>query len=261
MSMYWLYYVPNWFFELLTVGFFVAFSMAGLLITRSWVRRIHIQRSHNDIVGLYLAALAVLYGVTLGLLAIGAWSTYTETEAKVTHEASVLSSLYRSVGNLQEPTRSLLQNDLRDYAREVINVGWPEQRRGIKPIENDVLLDKFQTDFQSFKPTTPEQVALAADISREFDDLDDARSIRLDSVSDELPPPLWTLVLVGALICIAVTWFFHLESRKIHIWMNVSFSVLIGLMIFMVAALDNPYRGKISVGPEPFERVYNRMMK
>jgi hypothetical protein len=179
----------------------------------------------------------------------------------VTHEASVLSSLYRSVGNLQQPTRSLLQNDPRDYALEVINVGWPEQRRGIKPIENDVLLDKFQTDFQSFKPTTPEQVALAADISREFDDLDDARSIRLDSVSDELPPPLWTLVLVGALICIAVTWFFHLESRKIHIWMNVSFSVLIGLMIFMVAALDNPYRGKISVGPEPFERVYNRMMK
>lgn len=34
---------------------------------------------------------------------------------------------------------------------------------------------------------------------------------------------------------------------------------LIGLMVFMVAALDNPYRGRISVSPEPLERVYQQM--
>jgi hypothetical protein len=31
-------------------------------------------------------------------------------------------------------------------------------------------------------------------------------------------------------------------------------------MVFMVAALDNPYRGKISVGPEPLERVYQQIV-
>jgi hypothetical protein len=30
-------------------------------------------------------------------------------------------------------------------------------------------------------------------------------------------------------------------------------------MVFMVAALDNPYRGKVSVSPAPFERVYHQM--
>jgi hypothetical protein len=43
--------------------------------------------------------------------------------------------------------------------------------------------------------------------------------------------------------------------------MTVFFSGLIGLMIFMIAALDNPYRGKISVSPEALERVYSRMMQ
>jgi hypothetical protein len=28
----------------------------------------------------------------------------------------------------------------------------------------------------------------------------------------------------------------------------------------MVAALDNPYRGEVSVSPAPFERVYKQMV-
>ncbi len=259
--MYWVYNLPNWLFELLTIGFFVTFSLAGMLPSREWARRVHVQQSHNDIVGFYLAAVTVLYGVTLGLLAIGAWTTYTETEAKVAREAAALSSLYRSVGNLQDPTRVLLQSDLREYVREVIEVGWPEQRRGIWPTENRAFLDKFQLDFESMNPTTEAQKISEAEISREFDAVVEARSIRLDSVSEELPTPLWTLVLAGSLICIVVTWFFHMQSLSMHIWMTVFFSALLGLLVFMVAALDNPYRGKISVGPESLQRVYSQMGK
>lgn len=261
MNMYWVYDLPNWLFELLTIAFFVGFSLAGMLPTRGWVRRVHVERSHNDIVGFYLAGITVLYGVTLGLLAVGAWTNYTDAEAKVAHEAAALSSLYRSLGSLQEPTRGLLQDDLRNYVRQVIDVGWPKQRRGMLPNENSVLLDKFQKDFQSFEPATEQERVLQTDISREFDELEESRSIRLDSVSMELPPPLWMLVLIGAMICIVVTWFFHMESINMHIWMTVFLSGLLGLMVFMVAALDNPYRGKISVGPEPLERVYSRMVK
>jgi len=120
--MYWVYSLPNWLFGLLTVGLFVAFSLAGLFPSRAWIRGMHVQRPHNDIVGFYLAGITVLYGVSLGLLAIGAWTTYTDTEAKVSQEAAALSTLYRSVSGLPEPPRSLLQNDLRLYTREVIDV-------------------------------------------------------------------------------------------------------------------------------------------
>jgi hypothetical protein len=259
--MYWAYSLPNWLFEVLTVGLFVAFSLAGIFPTRAWIRRMHVQLSHNDIVGFYLAGITVLYGVSLGLLAIGAWTIYTETEAKVAQEAADLSGLYSSVSGLPEPPRSLLQNDLRQYTRQIIDVSWPEQRRGILPTEDSAILEKFQGNFGSFEPVTEEQKILVADISREFDALEESRSIRLDSVTAELPPPLWALILLGALICIVVTWFFHTESLRMHIWMNVFTAMLLGLMIFMVASLDNPYRGKVSVSPAPFERVYKQMAK
>ena len=145
--MYWVYNLPNWLFELLTILLFVSFSLAGLLASRRIIRRVHLQHSYNDIVGFYLAAITVLYGVTLGLLAIGAWTTFTDAEAKVAREAAALASLYRSVGSLQEPARSVLQRDLREYARQVIEIGWPAQQRGIVPMENRAPLDKFRKRF------------------------------------------------------------------------------------------------------------------
>jgi hypothetical protein len=259
--MYWVYDLPNWLFELLTISLFVAFSVLGLLASRRMIRRVHLQRSYNDIVGFYLAGLTVLYGVTLGLLAIGAWTTYTETEAKVAREAASVASLYRTTATLDDPLRSVLQKDIREYIHSVITIGWPEQQKGIVPIENRVSLDNFRKDFRKFEPTTEADKILEQDITEEFDALEMARSIRLDSVTDELPSPLWSMVLIGAALCITSTWFFHMESLKMHIWMTVIFSGLIGLMVFMVAALDNPYRGKISVSPEPLERVYLQISK
>jgi hypothetical protein len=259
--MYWVYNLPNWLFGVLTVCVFVAFSLVGIFCTRSSIRRMHRQLSHNDIVGFYLAGLTVLYGVTLGLLAIGAWSIYTETENKVAKEAAALSGLYGSVSSLPEPARSVLQNDLRDYTRKVIDVGWPAQRRGEIAAENSTTLDKFQHEFEAFEPRTEEEKILAGDISRELESLEESRSIRLDSVRAELPHPLWALILLGGLVCIVATWFFHTESLKMHVWMTGLMAALLGLMIYMVAVLDNPYRGEVSVSPAPFERVYQQMTK
>jgi hypothetical protein len=52
MTMYWVYDLPNWLFGVSTVVVFVAIGLAGLYLTRGWVRRIHVRdHSHNDIVG------------------------------------------------------------------------------------------------------------------------------------------------------------------------------------------------------------------
>jgi hypothetical protein len=80
--MYWLYDLPTWLFGALTLVVFVAFGLAGLYATRSWVARLHNgDHAHNDLVGFYLAGVTVLYGVCVGLLAIGAWATYSEARS------------------------------------------------------------------------------------------------------------------------------------------------------------------------------------
>ena len=134
------------------------------------------------------------------------------------------------------------------------------QQRGIVPNNASGALADFQRDFMSFEPSTERQKILAAEAYRAFNDLTESRRARLNSVTAEMPGPLWLVVVAGAILSIATTWFFHTASFRMHFWMTVLFSALIGLLIYLVASLDNPYRGRVSVTPEPLERVYEQIM-
>ena len=46
-----------------------------------------------------------------------------------------------------------------------------------------------------------------------------------------------------------------------HFWMTALLSALLGLLIFQLAAIDNPFRGDISVSPDAFVIVYEQLMK
>jgi hypothetical protein len=262
MNLYWVYDLPIWLFGLLSVAVAVAVGLGGFYATRRWVRGVHRdQHSHNDIVGFYLGAICLFYGITLGLLAVGTWQAYSDLDAKVGEEASALAALYRDVSSFPDPKRSELQADLREYARQVIDVAWPLQRRGIVPQNAAGTLEALQSHLASFEPMTEGQKTRYAETYREFDRIVELRRIRLKSVVAGLPMPLWSVVLVGAFVNIAVTWFFDMRSQSMHFWMTIMFSGLLGLLIFLLAAMDNPFRGDISVGPEAFELVYKQLMQ
>ena len=262
IDVHWLYDLPTWLSGILVAGAFVVIGFLGLFPTRKWVRSLEsVGHLHNDIVGFYLAGVTVLYGVTLALLAVSTWTTYSEVETKVEQEALTLGRLYRSIGGYPEPVRNQLQEDLREYAREVINVGWPQQRRGIVPTEASPLLTKFQNHFLQFEPKTETQKIVHADAYSQFNALVEDRRRRLDSVTAGLAGPLWALVLIGAFITIALTWFFDISSLRMHAWMTLLLSALLGLIIFLVAILDKPFWGSVSVRPEALQRVIDQIMK
>jgi Protein of unknown function (DUF4239) len=261
MNFYWVYDIPNWLFGGLTIAATVAISLIGLYVTREWVRRVHGDRhSHNEVVGFYLSAVCVFYGITLGLIAVATWQAYTDVETRVGAEAAAVGALYRDVSSFPDPNRTQLQADLRQYTRQVIDVAWPLQRHGIVPQDEGATLSILQTHLTQFEPATEGQKAIYAEAYRGFNQIAELRGRRLQSVREGLPGPLWTVVLAGAFLSIAITWFFDMRSQSMHFWMTVMLAVLLGLLIYQLGALDNPFRGEISVSPEPFEIMYARRM-
>ena len=81
------------------------------------------------------------------------------------------------------------------------------------------------------------------------------------SATAGLPATIWWVVILGAAASIALTWLFSVENVRRHLMLTSLYSALIGLLIFLIAALDNPYRGEFSVGPDAFELVLERMKK
>jgi hypothetical protein len=261
VTLYWLYDLPSWLFALIVILLFVGFGVGGLHATRGWVRRIHgVDHSHNDIVGFFLAALTVFYGITLGLVAAGTWGTFSAANDKVDAEAQIIASLYRDVGSFSEPPRTALRRDLTDYLQDVITVSWPLQRRGIVPSGSGIYLDRFQDHLMTIVPSSRNEEVLEAEVLKQLNQVIEVRRGRLNAVQSGLPAPIWALVIIGGLLCIATTWFFDARSYRMHFWMTVQTCVLLGLIVFMIAILDNPFRGKVSVGDGPLQLVHDQLL-
>jgi Protein of unknown function (DUF4239) len=116
----------------------------------------------------------------------------------------------------------------------------------------------FRTHLTQFEPATEGRKTIYAEAYRGFKQIAELRGRRLQGVHEGLAGPLWVVVLAGAFLTIAVTWFFDMRSQSMHFWMTVFLSALLGLLIYLLGALDNPFRGEISVSPEPFEIMYSR---
>ena len=259
---YWMYFLPLWLSGVITVSAFCAFGVVGLAATRRWVPSLHHATvSYNDIVGYYFGAITLLYGITLGLLMVGDWSTLTETQQKADVEASTLAAFYLDVSQFPEPARGRLQYDVRSYTREVITVAWPQQQKGIIPRGNVAVVANLARDLIAFEPVSEEQKILCHETYDRFDELVERRRSRLLGVTQGLSGALWALVYIGAVINIAVTWCFHVHNQRMHLWMTLLTSALLGLMIFLLSAMDHPYLGQIAVSSQPFQLVYDDLMK
>jgi hypothetical protein len=251
---------PQWLFCLLVIAVFLVVAVGGQLLARPLVRRWLGASDCNEIVGHYISAFGVLYGITLGLISVAAWENFGDVEGKVSTEASALGSLYRNAACYPEPKSAELTGLLRDYTRHVIDVSWPEMQHGIVPTASHALVLRFQKALADFEPVGEAQITLHRETLYRFNSMNEARRLRLDCVAWRLPTILWVVVLAGSLMSFVLTWFLVVESRLLHDVLTGIMAILLGLLIFFLMTLDLPFEGSHSVGPDSIELVYEQVM-
>lgn len=256
----WLYDLPQWLFCLIVIVVFVGMALAGQVAARKIVRRWLGDRNYNDVVGQYLSAVGLLYGITLGLISVGAWENYGEVEGKVSQEAAAVAALYRSADTYPESKRAELTTLLREYTRQVIDVAWPEMRRGTVPNGGNPIITRFQKSLAAFEPATEGQKAIHTETLKQLASMVECRRLRLDCVTQQLPGILWVVVFAGSLLSLMLTWLLVVENRRLHDLLTAMLALLLGLLIFLLATLDLPFQGHHSLEPDSFELVYQQLM-
>lgn len=261
MDFFWLYELPNWLFGSLTVFVFIAFSMLGLTFSRRMVLRFVGNHLSNDIVSFYLAAVGVFYGITLGLIAVGTYTNYSAADGIVSQEAASVSALYRDMSSYPEPTRSVLRDQLKDYVHIVIEEVWPRQQQGEVPRFGTDKLNLINETMLEFNPETEREKIIHAEALSQFNQLLTENSLRLQSVQSGLPITMYVVIIVGALLNIMVSWLFIIENLRLHSLLNIIMAGLLGLLVFLIAVMDYPYRGSYSIQPDGLEFVRSNVMK
>jgi hypothetical protein len=260
--MYWIYDLPTWLFGVLTLLVVVGFALSGQLLVQRLMGRYNTDQTEaNALIGYFFGGSVGLYGITLGLIAVGAWQNFKDVQVAGGQEAAALASLYRNVDSYPGTAGVELSSALIKYTDYVIEQAWPMQQRGVVPKGGTALLSEFQHPLFRFEPTTAGQVALHQGTLHQFSRLIEFRRIRLQSVGDGLPGIVWAVVLLGAALSISLTWLFIVDSKRLHHLLTGSYACLIALLLFLMAAMDNPYRGEFSVGPDAFVLVRDQLMR
>src|SRR5262249_9030543 len=159
-----------------------------------------------------------------------------------------LSTVYRSTDGYPEPLRSKLKAELRDYTHYVIDKDWPAHRKGIVLIGGEHRLQVFRAALMSFEPATKTQEVQHNQLLRYLDAMRVWRQQRMETVNAAIPGVLWYVVVIGAFLMIAFLWMLHMELAP-QILLGGITAFFLGIMIFLIYALDHPLQGAVSVPP------------
>lgn len=258
MSTLWLYEIPTWTLGLLIVGSFVVFSFLGLLLTRPLVRRLG--PPENDLANYFLSAVGVFYALLIGLIAVAVWEDFSATAAIASGEAVSISEMYRDLEGYASPERETLRAELKRYVQTVIDDEWPAQRRGEIPNGGRTLVHEMVLHWARFEPRTEGQKIMHAECLRQLNVFLGFRRQRLEAIDSGLPLVMWFVVLAGAAVTIGLTYFFRSGNLRLQGVLTISLSTMIGLVIFLIVALDRPLVGHVSIEPDGFRDVLTRIM-
>ena len=244
------------------VGSLCLFAVAGLLVVRRHVLpRLRIQVADSEFAGAMLQSVMVFYGLAVALMAVNVSQTYSDVSKIVTGEASALNAIYRDVTSYPLPIRLELQQELRAYTDQVIHEAWPLQQRGKIPTAGIAHMSRFQLVLDTFEPVTEGQKLLHGETLRAYNLLIQARRLRLDAASTSLPAVMWGVIVAGAFIGLSASFFFRVEDARLQAIQVLLLATFIGLVIFMIFALDRPFRGDLGLRPDAYQLIYDQLMK
>jgi hypothetical protein len=242
--------------------FLVAFGLGGLtLFRRSQLPKLKFGHSDAHFSGAMVASIMVFYGLALALTAVHVWETYEEVARVTTRESACIAALWRDVSAYPEPTRSLLQAGLKEYTDYTIHEAWPLQHKGIVPVRGISRIDRFQATLMEFEPQTEGQKLLMSEALRAYSSMIEVRRERLHAVETQLPGVMWLVVVAGAAISLLSAFFFPVEDVRVHATQVSLLAALIGVVIFMIVALDRPFHGDLGLTAAPYELVYDQLMR
>lgn len=258
---YWIYNYPSLCIGALFAFIFVAATSLAIVFFRRFFHPwIHGEQRANDMLSLAFSGFSVLYGILVGLLAVAAYQNFSAVDDIVTNEVSSLEALYRDLRAYPQPTRGRLQDELRDYTRYVIDRSWPEQKRGIMPAEESQRVSEFVSELMAFKPSDKSEEITHAETVRQLNNFVQLRRVRLANVTRGIPAVLWWVVVFGVVIEILLIAMLDTELH-VHLIVGGILSAFLGAVIFVIAAMDNPFRGQVSVGSQGFQAVYETTIK
>ena len=251
--------LPIWAAGLLMAALVIGGAIAVELVARRAIPH-HVRDGQNAVASSMFTVIGTTYAVLLAFVAMLAWEGFLRAQAVTDTEASLVQSAYVLIDGLDGPERGPMRGAIVDYARAVVGTEWPMQARGERPPDEEANLSRLTAIALHLRPTNIADGNLHNLLLRQLTDLASARRERVFAAGARIPPIIWFTLVAGGAISVAFSSFLGAPSLRMHLAMSSLLALSGALVLLVIVALSNPFRGDFRISPEPFERVLARMV-
>jgi hypothetical protein len=236
----------------------VAASAAGMLLVRRVVTAERLQQNH-EVVGTLVQVSATAYAVLLAFAVVIVWQAQNSANSFAEREANQVYDLYRLADAFPDAQRIPLQGQLQDYARTVVEEEWPLLADGKASDHARAIMSEVwwaytgeARQFDRENPAYPQSL-------EKMSALNDARRERVLAAGRSVPAEVWFILIAGAFITVAMTWFFGARHLLGQVLLTAGLVLIIGCGVLVVRSLENPFDGENGLEPTAFRHVLDRM--
>jgi hypothetical protein len=248
------YQYPLWGVGLLLVGLAALSAVVFELVVHQFLS-VEVRRRHNDAAAAIFSVIGVTFAVLLAFVAMLAWEGFNRAKAASYAEAARALDVYNAAIGFADPEMSSMRDGMIGYLETVVRVEWPAQAEGQTVDRGRAYLEKLNRVAIGLKPTGVSDGNLHAQLLQSLSQLWDARQQRLLAAETTIPAVVWVVTLVGGGLTIAFGSFLGVPSLGMHLAMSATLAISGALVLILIIALSNPFRGDFRVSTLPFDRV------
>jgi hypothetical protein len=248
------YRFPIWVVCVLVVGASAGAAVIVELIARRLLP-LETRRANNDVAAAMFSVIGVTFAVLLAFVAMLSFDGYNSARSAAANEAAAARDVADAAEGLGEPARSELRGMLASYLHQVIEREWPAQADGyVDESASPPLRALHRTVAGAPIMGASEANAQAAMLSA-LARLQDARALRALAATSTVPPIVWMVMLAGGALTVASASFLAAPSARLHLAMSATLAASGALVVVMVIALSQPFRGAHRVSAAPYAVV------
>jgi hypothetical protein len=252
------YQYPIWAVSLVLVGA----AVFGAVLLELCARRllpIELRQRHNDVAAAIFSVIGVTYAVLLAFVAMLAWDGFNRAKAASYAEAARIGDVYNLAAGFADPEKSSIRNEIFEYARQVATVEWPAQAEGRTVDQDSIYLNELNKMALALHPSGQADGDLHSLLIQAIERLWDARQERLLAAQTTIPGIVWFVLIVGGALTVAFGSFLGAPSLRMQLAMSAVLAASGALVLTLIIALSNPFRGDFRVSTAPFEHALSRM--
>jgi hypothetical protein len=248
------YQYPLWGVGLLLVGV-AALGAVILDLAACRFLSVELRRRHNDAAAAIFSVIGVTFAVLLAFVAMLALEGFNKAKAASYAEAAVVRDVYNVSLGFADPEASLMRDDIIGYVQTVVRVEWPAQAEGRIVDAGAAYLQRLNRIVIGLNPSGVANGNLQAQLLQSLVRLSDARQERLLAAETTIPAVVWVVTILGGGLTIAFGSFLGVPNLGMHLLMSATLGISGALVLILIIALSNPFRGDFRVSTQPFDQI------